>query len=386
MMMEACRDLGLDVSVATTDDNGPGLRFGPSTVPAPFDGLANNLPAEHGQGRSRGDARSTLQVFPKQSEFYKVSLPLWRWLHHHVNEFDLLHIHAMFSFSTIAASRAARRAGVPYVIRPLGTLNRYGMTQRRQWLKQRSLAWFDGPALEAAAVVHFTAQAEYDEARELNIRFPRTAILPLAVEPEAQLDRAAFDATFPELRGEPFVLFLSRIDPKKNIESLLHAMASGLPAHPALRLMIAGDGSADYVSSLKQLATQLQLSDRITWAGFLGGSLKATALHAASLFVLPSHSENFGIAAAEALLAGLPSVLGKGIAIADEVQAAGAGIATAPDPASVAAAMACFLDDPARAAACGAAARAFAQREYSKAAMGQRLHDLYRSILGPAHA
>ena len=73
----------------------------------------------------------TRWYFPKQTEFYKFSFPFWRWLRRDVGRFDAIHIHAVFSFSSVAAAWAARRADIPYIIRPLGVLNRYGMTQRR---------------------------------------------------------------------------------------------------------------------------------------------------------------------------------------------------------------------------------------------------------------
>lgn len=77
---------------------------------------------------------------------------------------------------------------------------------------------------------------------------------------------------------------------------------------------------------MKQLAESLHLTDRVSFAGLVVGESKELLLQGADLFVLPSFSENFGIAVAEALLAGLPVVVTPGIQIATEISAAKAGL------------------------------------------------------------
>ena len=110
-MEHALREQGVHLEIATTDDDGPDRHM---AVPL---------------GQAVAHAGTTHWYFPKRTEFYKVSPGLARWLAREAARFDLLHLHALFSFSTTAAARAARKAGVPYVVRPLGTLNHYGLTQ-----------------------------------------------------------------------------------------------------------------------------------------------------------------------------------------------------------------------------------------------------------------
>ena len=99
------------------------------------------------------------------------------------------------------------------------------------------------------------------------------------------------------------------------------------------------------------------------------------------MFVLPSFSENFGLAAVEALAAGLPCVLGRGVALAEEVRRAGAGRIVDPDPESIAAGLRRFLVDPDARRVAGAAAVALFRKDFSLERMGERLVALYRSIL-----
>jgi glycosyltransferase involved in cell wall biosynthesis len=358
-------------------------------------------------------------------EFYKVSPGLARWINRHVLDYDLVHIHALFSFSSVAAAWAARNAGVPYVVRPLGTLNRYGVEKRRPLLKRLSLKFIEGPILRHAAAVHFTAEAERQEAEALGIPM-KSVVIPLGIEPlspsqppprvweetapSPPVGRAGvgkeenpFLAQYPHLADTRIVLYLSRLDPKKNVEGLLQAfslLGKPDPSNPPsllgrsmwgdqgnfsaahdLTLVIAGEGAPAYVARLHRLARELRLGERVLWAGEIGGDVKAGALAAARVFALPSFSENFGIAAAEALLAGLPCVLGKGVAIAGEVAEAGAGYAVAPVPEAIAEALRRILDDDRLRGEMSKHAVALAEERYSLEAMGKRLAELYSRIL-----
>ena len=385
---------GIAVETATTDDDGPGRRMmivSPASqtndVGGPPPGRLIFDEADRGGGAAPTNSSSRpisieplRHYFPKRLEFYKVSPGFARWMFRHVRDYDLVHIHALFSFTSVMAAWAARWKGVPYVVRPLGTLNQYGVTQRRPWLKQASLKLIEGPILRHAAAVHFTAEAEKVEAESLGIPM-RGVVIPLGIEPAQQGEASVLLARFPALKDCRLLLFLSRLDPKKNVEGLLKAYGLCSKAFPDTRLVIAGDGEASYVSSLKKLAGDLGLTDRVVWLGHVGGEQKAAALAAAQVFVLPSFSENFGIAAAEALMAGLPCVLGKGVAIAAEVAEAGAGLSVEPNPESIAQGLRTVLsDDTLRASMAGRAAE-LAREKYSVDAMGLGLVRLYEGIV-----
>jgi glycosyltransferase involved in cell wall biosynthesis len=348
---------GVAVETATTDDDGPGRRRAvPLGVPV----------RENGVDR---------WYFAKRAEFYKPSPSLARWLARETARFDLVHLHALFSFSTAAGAWAARRRGVPYVVRPLGTLDPYGLGRRRR-LKALSMRWVEAPLLRGAAAVHFTSQAEAQQARSLGIPW-REAVIPLAVEPPARTQ----DDRFAALRGGPCVLFLSRLDPKKNLEALLGAVARLQGEWPGVRLLVAGDGEPAYVERLRGQAGQLGIGPRVTWAGHLDGDAKSAALAAADVFVLPSFTENFGVAAAEALAAGLPCVLSHGVAIAQEVAQAGAGLAVSPDAPALAEALRHIMAPDSPRARMSANARRLAAERYSPAAMGRQLRQLYTDLL-----
>jgi glycosyltransferase involved in cell wall biosynthesis len=183
----------------------------------------------------------------------------------------------------------------------------------------------------------------------------------------------------PSEDGAVRALFLSRLDPKKNLEGLLDAMALVRSELPQLRLTVAGSGETGYVDSLRARAHALGLADRVRWLGFVEGDAKRRAFEDADFFVLPSHSENFGIAAAEALAHGLPAVLSSGVAIARDVVAAGAGLEVAATADSIAAGLRLIMPPAARAPMQARAVR-LARERYSLDAMGTRLNQLYADI------
>jgi glycosyltransferase involved in cell wall biosynthesis len=395
LIERALAGAGVNVTVATTDDNGPGKHM---AVP-----LGQEL---NGGGSSR-------LYFRKQTEFYKVSLPLWRWLRGNFQKFDLIHIHALFSFTSIAAARCARSRGIPYIIRPLGVLNRYGMTKRRPALKSISFRFLEKPLLRHAAAVHFTSQQEKIEAELLfqsrpsrrgegrgedgtisasrdfsasafSSTDPDSLVIPLGLDINSfqKLPNAEeFFKLWPNAAGRNIILFLSRLDPKKGLDLLIDAFAELKARCATACLVIAGDGAAPFVHTVKQRAEKLGVTKDILWTGFLEGDRKLAAFAAAKIFVLPSYSENFGIAAVEALAAGVPTVLTNGVGIAPAVRENDAGLVVGPNAAEIAAAAERLLSDPALAEKFSANGRELARNHFSLEAMGAALKACYERIV-----
>lgn len=345
---------GITVETATTDDDGKGRR--------------NN----QGTGLPVSTNGSLRRYFRKNFDFYTVSLPLQRWLEQSVLNYDLIHIHGLFSHANTAAARAARRLRVPYIIRPYGVLNRYGVTQRRPWLKKLSLRWIEGPLLRDAAAVHFTHQEEANQASLLGIPL-RSVIIPIGLESMA--------LPMPESASTSTILYLSRLNPVKNLESLLHAWSQLASRFPEWRLLIAGDGSPDYAAQLKSLAASLHLGNQVEWLAHVGGSQKAQLLANASIFVLPSFSENFGIAAAEALLAGKACILTPGVAIASDAATRKAAIIAGPDEYSLASALESLITQPDLRKNLSEQAHLYANDNLSTKRMAAQLIELYQQIL-----
>src|SRR2546421_7019062 len=109
-MCRALRDKGVDVLLATTDAGMPDTR-------QKAEGTGKEVPTI---------------FFPVQlGQSLKYSRPFAKWLYESVSDFDVVHIHAVFNHACVAAARACREKGVPYIVRPLGTLDPWSMKQKR---------------------------------------------------------------------------------------------------------------------------------------------------------------------------------------------------------------------------------------------------------------
>jgi glycosyltransferase involved in cell wall biosynthesis len=344
------------------------------------------LTTDHGIGRRGGDGAPTAvngahRIYAhKWLHPYKVAPGMVPHLIKTVHVHDVVHIHGLFSFASTAATWVARRSGVPYIVRPLGSLARYGLRVRRRNLKRLSVAMVERAILQSAAAVHFTSPTELEEAQAIGVPM-RGVVIPLGLDaddspPAAPVQHAA-------LAGRRVILFLSRLDPMKNLEALIDAVAASPMLRSTCALVIAGTGEPGYVAGLKARATAAGLSEHTLWLGHVEGVQKKAALATAEVFVLPSFSESFGIAAVEALLAGVPCVLGEGVAIAGAIERAGAGITVRPEAPAVAQALECLLGaDPALGHAMGLRARQLADSDFSATVMAQRLIALYENVRG----
>ena len=319
--------------------------------------------------------------FHRQSTFYKFSWPLSRWLARNVGNYQIVHIHALFSHAAVAAAYWAKRRGVPYIVRPLGTLNHWGMENRRPWLKWLSYRLIEHRVLENAALVHYTSEQEREEAARLGAR-TRSAVIPNPVrEPGAPASAGKFRARHPELKGRQIILFLSRFDRKKGLDLLLPAFASVRKQFSAAVLVLAGDGDRQLVEALRLRAHQLGIAEDIYWPGFLQGEEKAAALADADVFVLPSYSENFGIAVTEAMAAGCPVVVTDQVAIHTDIATANAGIVVKCDAGELAVAICRVLADRPAADLMGSNGKCLTQTQYSLNAVTTKLVAAYNAAL-----
>jgi glycosyltransferase involved in cell wall biosynthesis len=359
--MEALRRRGVDADVLTTDDDGDEQRLA-----VPLDSFCS-LDGQR------------VRYFPRQTRRYAASLPLLRWLRRHVRDYEVVHTHGLFSFAPLAAAWQARAAGVPYIMRPAGVLDSWGLRNKSAHIKRISIRLVEEPLLKAAAAVHFMTDLERERASSLGLEM-RPIVLPLGFDFSAQAGEEPAGADELASEGRPVVLYLARIHQVKRVDYLLRAYA-GLARRDSIILAIAGDGEAALVGSLKRLAEELGVSRNVRWLGFAAGACKRRLLSAAAVFVLPSASENFGIALIEAMSAGLPVICTRGAGLAGFVQSAGAGIVTDNTVASLQSALEQLLADPSLRATMGQAGRRAVMQELSLDAFGARLENLYRSVL-----
>ncbi|HKW01234.1 MAG TPA: glycosyltransferase [Vicinamibacterales bacterium] len=357
-LCHALEAAGVEVVVATTDADGPG-RLAVDT----------------------GSLQKYLGVpvifFPRTfSESFKWSGPLSAWVHANAGAFDLVHIHSVFSHSSIAASRACRAARVPYFVRPLGHLDPWSLNRHRL-RKQVLMRLGAGEMLRRAVAIHYTSDAERTLAESAVPSLAPGVVVPLGIDDQCF---AAAGRTL--AANDRYVLALSRLDVKKGLDLLIrafHALAAGGECR-GWSLVIAGDGDASYVAELARLAADGPARGHIRFAGWVSGEARRALVEGAGLFALPSHQENFGLAVAEAMAGGVPVIVSPAVNLANDILAEGAGWVAPRDQASWEQALRLVLNDPAELERRGRRARSAAER-YRWPAVARQLVEVYDNVL-----
>ncbi|MEM9266269.1 MAG: hormogonium polysaccharide biosynthesis glycosyltransferase HpsP [Cyanobacteria bacterium P01_F01_bin.13] len=362
---------GATVTVLTTDANG-------DEGQAPLD-VPLNQPMET-------DGYHTIYFRCAPFQRYKFSLPLLQWLQRHGREYDIAHIHALFSPVSSAAATVARWQKLPYILRPLGTLDPADLAKKKQF-KQIYAALLERPNIQGAAALHFTSEQEAKVSERFGVT-TRDMVLPLGVVlPEFTCSAAAAKQIVRQLynipEGLPIVLFMSRIDPKKGLDLLLPVLKELRQSGRQFHFILSGGNPQDqgYVDGIGQQIQDSVLKDCTTVTGFVSGDLKGQILQAADLFVLPSYYENFGIAVAEAMMAGKPVVISDQVHIWQDIKSSQSGWVTKCDRTSLIQALTEALADATEREKRGKNGRGFAQENYGWDAISARMIDTYHQLL-----
>ena len=300
-----------------------------------------------------------------------------------VRTYDLVHIHSLYEFTTQASAYLCRRAGVPYLIRPHGTLDPFLRSRSyvKKWLYDSLLQRRD---LDHAAAVHYTTDEEMRLVQPLGFRAPGI-VVPLGLDldefkslPERGLFRGR------HLRGwsGQLVLYLGRINFKKGLEILVDAFAQVCQARPDVALAIVGyDDPLEYGRSIRQMVVERQITDRVTFTGPLVGQDKLAALADADVWVLASHSENFGVAVVEAMACGLPVIVSNKVNLYSNMADTQAGLVIDCDAQQLTVAINRLLDDPAERKRLGENGQRLVGKKFSLETVGRQLETVYRGIL-----
>jgi glycosyltransferase involved in cell wall biosynthesis len=354
--------MGCEIQVVSSDDDCSRRMSVPTHVPVDEDGI-------------------TYWFLPRTIHFYTMSHSLPWWLHNHMSDFHVVHVHALFSFFPVVAAAMAARRRIPYVVRPLGTLNYWGLCHRRRHLKRLSLKFIEGPLLRRAAAIQFSSDQEFAEARAAT-DVTRGVVIPNPVDFGGAVgaSSARFVARHPELQGRRIVLFLSRIDEKKGLQVLIGAVSRLKESLPEVALVIAGDGPGRLAARLRYQAASLGIETDTFWVGFLAGQEKWDAFAAAEVFVLPSFSENLGVAVIEAAASGTPVLLTEGVALHERVTGAEAGLVVRCDEAELTLALERLLADGELRRTLGRNGRRLAE-DFGPEVIGERLVSLYEQVV-----
>ncbi|MBP9838540.1 MAG: glycosyltransferase [Proteobacteria bacterium] len=257
---------------------------------------------------------------------YVPSLELYSWLKQNIHNYDLVHLHYLFVFSTTVAGRLASKNGVPYIVSTIGQLAQWSLSQRKL-IKQVYSFLFEKQLLKQASGIHCTSEGECRDVKNFGISTPCFKI-PIGIYPAADVSRnevSKFRQEYAIADQDQVILYFSRLHPKKRPDQLIHSFVRLKKEFPNLRLLVAGSGESDYENYLRNLHPEQMMKD-VTFLGFIAGKRKELVLSASDIFVLPTLSENFAISIVEAMSYGLAVVCTESVQISEDIRLANAGI------------------------------------------------------------
>ena len=332
---------GHEVDVFTTNVDGDSTLDVPVATPVDVDGVR-------------------VHYFPASFARIYFSPAMQRALDRETSSYDVVHIHAVYLWTGIAAARAARKARVPYVISPRGMLVRELIRRKSRMVKTLWLQLIERRGLANAAAIHFTSALEGEEAKRVGLPLPSPFVVPNGIDIEPRPNIARDPAT---------LLFLGRVTWKKGLDRVIAA----LPSLPDVRFLIAGNDDEELTPRLRELAERHGVADRVEFLGPVYGDAKYELLARATLFVLLSTSENFGNAVLEALSMETPVVLSRDVGLAEEVVRANAGIIGLEDAGAL-------LRDPERRAQMGRNGRALVESRFTWPRVAEEMERVYAAL------
>ncbi|MFN3476673.1 MAG: glycosyltransferase [Candidatus Methylomirabilales bacterium] len=367
---ELCRGLvrlGEEVTIFTTNVDGPQDLPVPLAEPVFIDGVEVRY----------------FQVQPPRS--YSFSWPFTMALRREIPSFDLVHVHSLFNYLLTPTAFLCRRRGVPYIVTPWGMLDSYAL-RKSPWKKRIYGLLLERRNLRGARAIHFGSAEEQRRAFVFNLQVP-TFIAPsgLDLAEFAMLPPlGAFRRRYPETVGKRLILFLGRLGWIKGLDLLIRAFGLLAQEQDDVHLAIVGpeDGRFQgYGAKLRQRLHEEGVLHRTTFTGMLVGETKLAALRDSDLFVLPSYSENFGMAALEAMACGVPVVVSREVGLAADIGEAGAGLVVNCDALELAQAMGRLLDDPLLRQEMGERGRRLVSERFRSDHVAARMVEIYRRIL-----
>jgi len=297
---------------------------------------------------------------------------------------DVVHVHGLWMYLSIATRRWAADGGRRYVVSPHGMLDPWAVANSG-WKKTLALRAYEQGHLDGAGCIHALCEPERQAIRTFGLRNP-ICLIPNGVE--LAPDVSFLRATRARQGRRRVLLFLGRVTPKKGLTALLEAWAIGQrqPGGEAWELAIAGSGPEAFVSDLRARAERLGVAGSTRFLGHVSGCAKSVAFASADAFILPSVSEGQPLAVLEAWSHGLPALITRQCNLPEGL-AAQAALAIEPSAAGVAEGLRrLFALKPEEAQAMGRRGRRLVEERFSWAQAAQRWSEIYRWVSGVGSA
>jgi glycosyltransferase involved in cell wall biosynthesis len=296
---------------------------------------------------------------------------------------DVVHVHGVWEAPHAIAVDLCREGHVPYVIRPCGMLSRYCLAQKRLKKWAYNQLRLKGMIRDAAAI-HFTSAHEAGEAPGFipaHLQIVETLGIDFATLESESDDCCDVRQRYEIAPKDTLLAFLGRLHPIKGLETLLEAVQQLVANNTDVSLLICGPAEDGYDRKLRQLVNELGLTKHVRLTGMIGRSEIRDVLSQSDIFVLPSHHENFGVSALEALACGTPIVISEHVGIECFLKTSQVGIVTRNTSSDLSGAILKLIESPELRQSCAANCRQVAKDVFAWNSIAQRWIRRYELLM-----
>ena len=297
-----------------------------------------------------------------------------------IEEAAVVHVHGLWLWSNHLSLKVAVKRGVPVVVSPHGMLDTWDISHHGA--RKRLAMWlYQKKDLLKVSALHACSMVEVTTIQSYKLGIP-VACIPIGVDVPEDISCPPVAPEFLN-PNKKTALFLSRIHPKKGLELLIECWSQLQPEN--WQLIIAGIDNDGYLEEMLKLISRLGMQNHIKYVGPVFGDAKDQLYRSSDLFLLPTHSENFGIVVPEALSYGVPVLTTTGTPWVDELVEFDCGWCCGPTMNSLKPVLTKALaTEKSTLVAMGSRGREMVKQNYSWPAIGQKTHCLYNWLLGKA--
>ena len=331
-----------------------------------------------------------VKIFYFQSFFprgWSYSLDLHLTLAKTIQEFDIVHITSVFLAASTLGAYYARKRDKPYIISPRRSLMTEPLAMKGRLKKRVYLGLIEKRNLAKAAAIHFTVEAEKEEYLAAGLPLKNSFIIPNGFDADEFKEKTPagfFRKKFNIPADKKIVLFLGRLNWKKGLDTLIPAFKRVLTEEPRAFLVLAGGDDEGYRKQIEDWIDENNLKGNVIFTGMLLGEDKTAAFRDSQIFVLPSYSENFGMAVAEGM-SQTAVVVTKGVGISPLIEKYEAGIVVNKDEGELARSILKIIGDPVLAERLKAGGRELIKREFSLSEIAGKFLKEYETIYRGNH-
>ncbi|MGC9603071.1 MAG: glycosyltransferase [Minisyncoccia bacterium] len=356
---------GADVTVYTTNIDGPVELDVPTGVPVSIDGV---------------------RVFYFPVHFFRhwfYSSDFRKALAMTAKDFDIIHITSVFTAASTLGAHYAKKRDIPYVISPKGSLMKTPLGSG-SLKKKLYLSLIERKNLEEADAIHFTVPVEKEEYLRQGLSFKDSFVIPNGLDPDEfkeEIPPGFFRKKFGISADKKIVLFLGRLNWIKGLDTLLPSFKRVADRIPAAILVLAGGDDKKYKKTVEDMVEKHKLGDKVVFTGMIIDGDKQAALRDSDVFVMPSYSESFGMSALEAMYSRLPVVVTEGVSLAPVVEKYSAGLVVTKNEDKLSEAVINILSNPDSAKAMGERGRKIAESNFLMPVIAENFLAAYGRVI-----